>query len=133
LVSLLIVDDSEPERYMIERVSKRSGLFEHIQTAENGEEALNILNLKNQVSELKPPNKLPTIILLDINMPILGGLEFLELFNPGDNPIHIYILSSSSNEEDRLKAQAYPHVKGFLNKPFKKAHLCEIKNNLSAS
>jgi CheY-like chemotaxis protein len=65
-----------------------------------------------------------TILLLDINMPVMSGWEFLEHFDnlPREikDSIHIYILSSSVDERDRERSYANKNVKDFLVKPLTK-------------
>jgi CheY-like chemotaxis protein len=63
---------------------------------------------------------LPDIILLDINMPIMSGFEFLNLYQHYKRIAKVFMLSSSNNEEDRIKAEMYSCVKGYATKPVSK-------------
>ena len=77
--------------------------------------------------------KLPDIILLDIEMPIMDGWEFMEqidLLKPifNDQQVEIFILSSSITVEDKLKAENNPNIKGYITKPIT---LEDIKKNIS--
>ena len=66
-------------------------------------------------------NPVTTILLLDINMPVLSGWDVLEKFTqmPKDIQQHftIYILTSSINKEDKDKAAAHPLVSAYIEKP----------------
>ncbi|MFN4007808.1 MAG: two-component system response regulator [Chitinophagaceae bacterium] len=72
--------------------------------------------------EFQPDAATTTTLLLDINMPGMDGWEFMQAFSRLDsdikNAIRVYILSSSTNEDDIQKAASIPEVEGFLNKPF---------------
>lgn len=89
----------------------------------NGQQALESL-LKRQ-SEGLP---LPGIILLDLNMPILDGWEFLdhfpELLSYKDVPL--FVVSSSVDPEDVKRAHAYPFVKDYVIKPLNKDQLLAL-------
>ena len=64
---------------------------------------------------------MPTILLLDINMPIMTGWDFLDLFHALDNKIKdqikVYIISSSIDYRDKERAHANPYVQDFITKP----------------
>ena len=72
-------------------------------------------------------------MFLDINMPILNGWGFLDqiadkkFFN--NNAIKIYIVSSSTDESDLIKAKQYDFLGGFLHKPLKKEDIISIIEN----
>lgn len=67
-------------------------------------------------------SEFPTIMLIDIQMPIMNGFEFMDEFEllPAETKrnYHCFFLTSSSNDLDRLRAQKYPSIKQFLSKPF---------------
>ncbi len=73
---------------------------------------------------------IPTIIFLDINMPILSGWDFLEIFQDFSSQtkqqFSIFMLTSSIDERDREKAALNPLVKGFLSKPLSTQAVSEI-------
>ncbi|MCI5083037.1 MAG: response regulator, partial [Saprospiraceae bacterium] len=94
-------------------------------TAYDGEEAFKALE---QLSQRPPSGK--CLILLDINMPVMNGWEFLELY---ENKPHlhqtndgIFILTGSINPEDKKKAERHSYVSGFIEKPLDTDSLSEI-------
>lgn len=66
---------------------------------------------------LKNANPQPDIVLLDLNMPLLNGWQFLEELEKQSIHIDVYILTSSIDPTDLLKSKNYPNVKGYLTKP----------------
>src|SRR6266487_1910985 len=72
----------------------------------------------------KTTNEKPTILLLDINMPVMTGWDFLERYEKAEsdikNQLTIYLLSSSIDHHDKERAAANKHIKDFLTKPFRK-------------
>lgn len=74
----------------------------------------------------------PTILFLDINMPELNGWQFLEQFDKFSDDIKsnitIYMLSSSINYADVIKAKASRYVKDFISKPLLKDAILEVAN-----
>ena len=76
------------------------------------------------------PEKLPDYILLDINMPIMNGWEFLDEFKRLNiDPLgkcKIYIISSSVFSNDINKARSYPLVKDFISKPLNVEKIVEL-------
>jgi CheY-like chemotaxis protein len=75
---------------------------------------------------------LPDIILLDINMPVMDGWDFLDAYSPLHSQvakkIRIYILSSSISESDMDKANRNPLVSRFVSKPIPESLLEEFLN-----
>jgi CheY-like chemotaxis protein len=75
-----------------------------------------------------------TVLLLDINMPIMNGWEFLERYDKASNRLKkqftVYLLSSSVDHRDRERAAANKYVKDFLMKPFKKEMVEAIFKNI---
>ena len=75
-----------------------------------------------------------TIMLVDIQMPIMNGFEFMEEFEKlpesiKENYFCMY-LTSSSNDLDRIRAQKYPSIKQFINKPFTSDTLLTLLKSL---
>ncbi len=76
-----------------------------------------------------------TIILLDIQMPLMNGFQFMDAFEKNAAPeikdqYIISMLSSSINEKDLIKAKSYQSVHSFLHKPLKKDMLENLLNEL---
>ncbi len=114
-MKILLVDDSEIDTLINERVLSSLGLVKKFHKASNGKEALKILDqYKEGVHEV------PDIILLDLNMPVMDGFQFIETFQRLDFPnkerIRIIIVTSSSSrtDKDRVKDLGIRH---YLTKP----------------
>ena len=124
--SIWIIDDDSIFKIIIKKIISKSEIFENVETFSNGEEA--ILTLKNT---LEKNNQIPNIILLDIEMPIMDGWEFMSELNllkqkMEELDIKIYISSSSIAANDKIKADNNPCIKGFLTKPISIQDLIKI-------
>lgn len=119
-----IVEDDEIASFVIKLALESHASFSNNAIFQNGKIAIDTLSNTNL-------EKLPDIIFLDINMPIMDGWEFLEEFSTlaMDKSISVIILTSSINPEDAEKAKTFKHVKGFLSKPLdleKLNHVLEL-------
>jgi CheY-like chemotaxis protein len=113
---LYIIDDDEIIVYLTGKTLRKHDFTKEIKTFCHGLEALE--NLKNiaQSSE----QQWPDIILLDLNMPIMDGWQFIESFiELGlSKNISLFIYSSSIDRSDQERSQYYSdHIKGFITKP----------------
>lgn len=111
-----VIDDDEVYIMGIKRLIRRTDIINDIQFFENGKLALDtLLEKKDDVEAL------PTVILLDINMPIMDGWEFLEKYKAIREElakhIIIYMVSSSINPRDIERAKEYSDVMEYLEKP----------------
>ncbi len=116
-VSILLVDDDEINNFISIKLIKKAMNNTNISACLNGKFAIDEL-LEIQKTD---PDKLPDFILLDINMPIMNGWEFLDEYKRLNlDPLgksKIYIISSSVFSNDISKARSYPLVKNFISKP----------------
>lgn len=116
-VSVLLVDDDEINNFISIKLIKKALLNTDIMACLNGRFAIEKLSEIQQ----KDPAQLPDYILLDINMPIMNGWEFLDEYKRLNlDPLgksKIYIISSSVFSNDINKARSYPLVKDFVSKP----------------
>jgi len=116
-VSILLVDDDEINNFISIKLIKKALLTTEIMACLNGKFAI------DQLVEIqrKDPSKLPDYILLDINMPIMNGWEFLDEYKRLNiDPLgksKIFIISSSVFSNDINKARSYPLVHSFISKP----------------
>jgi CheY-like chemotaxis protein len=119
LNQVLIIDDSEEIHYIINRHLKKKQLSHHSVSVFDGEEALGLL--KDQLDQGN--DKLPELILLDINMPGMNGLEFLIEFQKLLNTHHslevikCFIITSSKNSKDLEQISNFSFVKKYIVKP----------------
>lgn len=110
-LKILHIEDDAIEVMKLQRTIAALEMEHEVMVAENGEQALKLLREKN---------KLPDIILLDLNMPRMNGIEFLKLLK-SDNTLRYIpsiILSTSINQKDLLACYE-TGVSGYLVKPLK--------------
>ncbi len=123
--SVLIVDDSEPDREYCKIIFEEAGGFGTLLEAETGEEALALFESYESSRQKYPDSFPPVLVLLDINMPGMDGFEFLakyealgpELEEKGAPPEVVVMLSSSNNPQEKARSQEFSSVKDFLTKP----------------
>ena len=126
--SILLVDDDEATNYIHEVVIKRFDPDIQVIAVENGQEAVEYLQSINENGS----HPCPDLILLDINMPIMNGWEFLAnyknlpLNQKGD--IIVVMLTTSLNPDDKLRAEQIEEIDDFANKPLTKDLFTEIAN-----
>jgi len=132
---ILCVDDDPITLMLCKMVISKSAFAEEIITAQNGEEALNYfddLKLNHLGTEIP---KYPKLIFLDLNMPVMGGWEFLDHFTKEEYRLafadaKVIVLSSTIDPDDINKAKTYPMVLDFLSKPISKEMLEDLKKAL---
>ena len=130
LDKILFIDDDPITLMLCKMVISKSLFSKEIATAKNGEEALQYFNKLKQVNSNDQLTK-PQLIFLDLNMPVMGGWEFLDSFSTADyseyNNTKVIILSSTIDPEDLEKSKKYPMVIDFLSKPISKEMLEYLK------
>ncbi|ESP90697.1 MULTISPECIES: response regulator [Pseudoalteromonas] len=118
--SILIVDDNEDDRYILKRQLRDSKLpISKVFEACDGVNAVEFFEDGEQHAAMSDEVYPPKFIFLDINMPLMGGFEFLKVFEGvvkklSLDSIIIVMFSSSEREQDRKMALSYSQVKGYF-------------------
>jgi len=130
LDKILFIDDDPITLMLCKMVISKSLFSKEIVTAKNGEEALQYFNKLKQ-ADGNPLLTIPQLIFLDLNMPVMGGWEFLDSFSTPEysqyNNTKVIILSSTIDPEDLERSNKYPMVIDFLSKPISKEMLEYIR------
>ena len=116
-IPILLVEDDQVDVMNVERAFKKNNIINPLHITSNGEEALNYL--RNEDKFIDPQSfPRPGIILLDINMPVMNGIEFLKIVKADQElrSIPVIILSTSHEEGDRVKSFDLS-VAGYIVKP----------------
>ncbi len=113
---VFIIDDDPIHQRIAQIMIAKHELFDGYTSYTEAELALAFLKENTQNTE-----DLPDVILLDLNMPVMDGWDFLEAFEKFQNDlskiIKVFIVTSSVDEKDKLRSQTFSFVKGFISKP----------------
>lgn len=123
--TIFIVDDDPIHQQIAKIMIERQAISSNIRVFSDAQDVLDYLR-----ENAGDTNALPDLILLDLNMPVMDGWEFLEEYasfcDQLPKNIRIFVLTSSIDEKDRERVSAYNFVTGYLTKPLSKeiiAHL----------
>ncbi len=130
-LKVMIVDDEEVDRYLVLRALGKFDEIGQVVEFDDGAGAVDALSEDDFRHEwLAPP---PVLILLDINMPRMGGFEFLDnlsqIEEESSSPLAgcvILMLTSSDHFGDKERAASYSSVKGYIQKPISEEKLRAI-------
>lgn len=118
---VLLVEDDPIAVMLCTKVLQKCDFAQEINTAFNGQKAIEYYQRLFESVNQNEPIAYPRLVFLDLNMPVLGGWEFLDEFMqhyyPSCPETRVVILSSSIVPEDREKAAQYSIVVDFLSKP----------------
>ena len=114
--TVLLVDDDETTNFLHQRLLNRLDVCDQVLVAGNGEQALEILvRFTDPFSSTSP-----ILVLLDLNMPVMDGFEFLEVFQAlppvQQEGVVVVVLTSSLSPQDLDRVNDLP-VAGFFAKP----------------
>ncbi len=111
-MTILLVEDDEVDIMNVKRAFKKNNISNPLIVAHNGIEALEILR------STEPNAPKPKIILLDLNMPRMGGIEFLkEMRQDQDlNALSVFVMTTSNEDGDKIDAFNL-NVAGYILKP----------------
>jgi CheY-like chemotaxis protein len=127
-INLLVIDDDDINIFIIKKIVAKTGFNVEMVSKNDGQLAIDYLASLEDNHE-----RFPHLMLIDINMPILNGWEFLEAYEnlslavKGD----MYMLSSSVYENDIEKAKTYKSIKGFISKPLSIERLTELLKSVT--
>ena len=101
-VTILVVEDDKVDRMAIRRALRELRIANPVVEAAHGIEALDHLRGENGREQIHAP----CIVLLDLKMPRMGGIEFLEVIrsDPALRRTVVFVMTTSANEEDRMQA-----------------------------
>lgn len=115
--TLLLVEDNPQDEMLTLRALRRAGLANQMDVARDGQQALDYLFREGAFAHREGPD-MPVVVLLDIGLPRLSGLEVLKRLRDDARTalLPVVILTSSDDDRDRLKS--YEHgANGFVRKP----------------
>jgi CheY-like chemotaxis protein len=122
---ILLVEDDQVDVMTVNRALKEIKVTNPVVNLENGEEALNYLR--------DPAKPKPCIILLDLNMPIMNGIEFLEVVKHDAllRRIPVVVLTTSGEQQDKVNSFDLG-VAGYMAKPVDYRQFVEVMRTIDA-
>lgn len=122
----LLVDDDDINNFLNKRLIDKLKICNEVKVVINGAEALKYIE-----EQCKLDKDCPELILLDINMPVMNGFEFLKAYDKlefkNKHQVKVVMLTTSSSPYDIEKVQEY-NVSGLINKPLTEENLMQVFN-----
>ena len=123
--NVLLIDDDSIYQFVACKTLEATGFSNKIKVCSNGEEAFRFLE-----ANMKNAEELPDVILLDVNMPVMNGWQFLDIYQPlipgFAKDIQVFLVTSSINDEDREFSKRYTCVQDYIVKPLAKEKIAQI-------
>ncbi|MBN9503273.1 MAG: two-component system response regulator [Armatimonadetes bacterium 55-13] len=115
--TILLVEDNEQDEMLILRALRKVNLANQVDVVRDGQQALDYLFQEGEFADRKNQD-LPTVVLLDISLPRISGLEVLRRLraNPKTQLLPVAILTSSDDDQDRLTSYL-DGANSFVRKP----------------
>jgi CheY-like chemotaxis protein len=133
LEMVMTIDDDSMGQMLSEIILSDQQFCDSIVKLYDGKMALDYFEIQSRlpISE----QKIPGLVLLDINMPILDGWDFLNEYAKDFKSFHdrtkIIVLTSSLNPDTEIKAEEHPLIFKYIAKPLEPRHLIELKTDPS--
>ena len=114
---ILLVEDDPNDAFFLQRALRKTRADVPLQKVNDGQQALDYVDGTGNYTD-RSTSPLPSLILLDLKLPCINGFEILEHLraSPGLSNIPVFVLSSSPEERDRIRALELG-AKGYLVKP----------------
>ncbi|WP_183562176.1 response regulator [Mucilaginibacter sp. SP1R1] len=126
-----VIDDDPIYTYTVKRIIDRSLIADKTLFFSDGKQAFDFFKENSAQTD-----RLPDLILLDINMPVWDGWQFMDEFvkisNTIKKKITVYVVSSSIDEDDHRKACSYKQIADFVIKPISDEVLKKMVEYISA-
>ena len=123
----IIIDDSRLDCFIAEKIIQNSGTYSSVKSYMEATDAYEAIKNGNIGDD-----SVTTIIILDIQMPVMNGFQFVDVFEQLPKEIQskfaIFLFSSSINENDKNRLGNYPSIIRFYSKPISKdtvAHMID--------
>ena len=124
-VNVLLIDDDTIYQFVSCKTLEATGHANKIKVCSNGDEACRFLE-----ENMYNADELPDVILLDVNMPVMNGWQFLDAYqNLKANlakEIQIFLVTSSMNDQDKEYSKRYNCVQDYIVKPLVREKISEI-------
>lgn len=123
---ILLVEDSVTDAKLTVRVLKKHGLADKLKWVKNGADAMDFILARGAYAS-RNPSRLPKLILLDIALPMIDGLQVLEnlKLRPHLSIISVVVMTASKVETDRLKSEKLG-VNAYLEKPVDEGNFIRV-------
>ena len=128
-IHILLVEDDEVDVMNVRRAFKKNNIVNPLYMAANGLEALAILRQDEKIEPVMPKTR--RLVLLDLNMPRMNGIEFLRELRQDEDLRSIPVIVLTTSNEDRDKVEAYNlNVAGYILKPVTFSNFVEVMATL---
>lgn len=118
---IIMIDDDEVMHFLFRVLMKKYKPDLNLQTYSEAKKVLRLLEDNSFEG---------SVIVLDLNMPLMNGWQFLQELERLGHRIPVYILSSSDNADDKSRASEFRNVKGYFVKPLNIEHINIIESGL---
>jgi CheY-like chemotaxis protein len=129
-INILLVEDDEVDVMNVQRAFKKNNITNPLFIARSGLEALKMLQPQDGNPSVVPPKR--RLILLDLNMPRMNGLEFLTQLRSDPQLMATPVIVLTTSDEDRDKVEAYNlNVAGYILKPVTFSKFADVITTLN--
>ncbi len=127
-LSVIVIDENELDCFIAQKVIQFTYKDSTLKTYQSALSAL------EDISKRENNVRIPTVILLDLLMPVMDGFQFVEAYEKLSPELiekyRVYILSSTKNKSDITRILAFKTVKGIIEKPLTKEKMIELAGQL---